>query len=258
MFSFYLVHLGCINKYLYEGYIPIVDLQSFKNVYNLNNLSLNNPWELFFYQPYNYTLSEVKKYAKNISYLICTSNFYRPDQLNIYYHNYSISFWHNFAKKYMPVKNEIILELKDIMIKLFNNSKNILGVKLRGTDFLSLRLKGHAIPPKVEKVISDVKEMDNKFKYDFIFFASEDELIKQRFVPQFGEKVKLLNPNEVIVYDRKSVITLNKKIIGNLNYAKNYLLNILVLSKCLDLVSSRGSGAAGIFILTKGFRNTKI
>ena len=31
LFSFYIIHLGCINYYLSKGYIPIVDLQSFKN-----------------------------------------------------------------------------------------------------------------------------------------------------------------------------------------------------------------------------------
>ena len=43
-----------------------------------------------------------------------------------------------------------------------------------------------------------------------------------------------------------------------IGYLKNYLLNIIILSKCLDFVSSRGSGAAGAFILTNGFRNIKI
>ena len=39
---------------------------------------------------------------------------------------------------------------------------------------------------------------------------------------------------------------------------KNYLLNIIILSKCLDFVSSKASGAAGVFILTNCFRHIKI
>ena len=38
-FSFYIVHLGCINKTLSLGYIRILDLQSFPNVYNGNDTS---------------------------------------------------------------------------------------------------------------------------------------------------------------------------------------------------------------------------
>ena len=160
----------------------------------------------------------------------------------------------------MPIKDEIIYEIELLMKKLFNNSKNILGVKIRGTDYLSQKPKDHPIPPKVEQVISDVKEMDKIYKYDYIFFASEDEIIKYKFKSEFKYKVKLLNPNVFVEYNYniKSPISLNKKIIGNLEYIKNYLLNILILSKCLDIVTSKGSGAAGIFILTNGFRHIKI
>ena len=255
-FSFYIIHLGCVNKYLLKGYIPIIDLQSFKNAYNKGNTSFGNPWELFFNQIYNYTLEDIKKYAKNIKYLKCEGRFYRPDEINIYYNNKSINFWHNFANKYMPIKNEILNQVNDIMKKLFNDSKNILGVKLRGTDYLSRKEKRHSIQPKVEKVINDVKMMDKLYKYDFIFFSTEDELIKNKFVPKFKDKIRLLNPNVHVNYDynEKNKINLNERIYGNIEYIKNYVMNIIILSNCLDIVTSRCSGAAGIFVLTNGFR----
>ena len=40
------------------------------------------------------------------------------------------------------------------MKKFFGNSKNVLGVLMRGTDYINRR--SHFIPPKIEKVISDV------------------------------------------------------------------------------------------------------
>jgi len=244
--------------YLLEGYIPIIDLMSFDNIYNKNNIS-NNPWEIFFNQPFNYTLYDVKKYAKNVTYFNCTHKFYRPNEY-IYFNKSSIIFWHQFAKKYMPVKDNIIYEARAIMKKLFNKSKNILGVKLRGTDYVAQRPKTHPIPPKVEQVISDVKLMDSLYKYDYIFFTTEDEIIKNKFIPKFRDKLKLLNPKVYVKYNfnEKSFITLNEKIIGNIEYTKNYLLNIIILSKCLDFVSSKGSGAIGVFILSNGFRNIKI
>ena len=52
-----------------DGYIPIVDLQFFNNVYNKYNKSFN-PWELFFNQPFNYTLLQVIKYGKNVITII--------------------------------------------------------------------------------------------------------------------------------------------------------------------------------------------
>jgi hypothetical protein len=242
------------------GYIPIIDLKSFPNAYNKGNTSIMNPWEFFFIQPYNYTLEEVKLYAKNIKYYKCTGKENRPREKKIYYNKNSIFFWHNFEEKFMPLKKEIIEESNSIMKQLFGNSTNILGVKVRGTDYISLKLKGHSIQPKIEKVILDVKMMDKKYKYDFIFFATEDEIIKKKFIPEFGDKLRVLNPKVKINYNYNNtyMINLNENIYGNIEYIRNYVLNIIILSKCLDIITSKCTGATGIFILTNGFRNAKI
>ena len=255
LFSFYAVHLGAVNKTLSEGLIPIIDMQSFRNKYNLGNLSFYNPWESFFYQMNNYTLDEVKKYAKNLKYGPCSA-FSKPDERFLYYDNDSVKFWRNFASKYMPIKKEILIEAKIIMKKLFGKSKNVLGVKLRGTDYLK-KPKHHAIQPRVEKVISDVREMDKKYNYDFIFFSTEDENMKNKFVKSFVKKIKILDPiiPKAVV---RSIKDLNEQSIKYLDYVKNYLLNMIIISKCLDLVASRCGGTLGIYIFSKGFRHTKI
>ena len=260
-FSFYIVHLGCIHKCLLSGLIPVIDLKSFPNVYNKGNTSINNPFELFFNQPFNYTLDDVKKYAKNIEYFDCNEGNFRPDERKIYYNKYLIMFWHNFAERYMSFKKEIIHKTENIIKQLFGNSKNILGVKIRGTDYIALKIKNHPIPPKIETLISDVKRWDIIYKYDFIFFSTEDELLKSKFVPEFGNKLKLLNPKEKLQYNynnQKEYVTMNDKIYGNLDYMMNYVYNIIILSKCLDIIAARCSGTAGIFILGKGFRHKKI
>ena len=256
-FSFYGVHLGCINKTLNEGYIPIIDLQSFENKYNKGNLSLYNPWELFFYQMNNYTLEEIKKYAKNIKYERCNSNIDRPDERFIYYQNDSMIFWRNIAKNYMSIKKELMNEAENIMKKIFGNSNNILGVKLRGTDYVRGKPHEHAIPPKVKQVIADVKDMDKQYNYDFIFLVTEDEDIKKKFIPEFGEKLKLFNPT-LLKEDIKKIEDLYEQTKAYLDFIKNYVLNIIILSKCLDLIAARCGGTMGAFIITEGFRHTKI
>ena len=54
------------------------------------------------------------------------------------------------------------------------------------------------------------------------------------------------------------VLAYNINIKGNLEYMKIYLINIIILSKCLDIIASRTAGTIVTFILTKGFRNIKI
>ena len=95
LFSNYIVFLGCINHYLHKGFIPIIDLQSFNNVFNdFNaNKSNGNPWEFFFDQPFGYTLNNIEKIAKKIQYFECEISIFRPgeklffDKINLgYYH----------------------------------------------------------------------------------------------------------------------------------------------------------------------------
>lgn len=85
LFFFYIHYLGCIVSFVKKGYIPIVDLVSFPNIFNrFNNNSLNkNPWEFYFSQPYGFTLEGVKKNSKNIQYFNCI-NYQKPYKYNIY------------------------------------------------------------------------------------------------------------------------------------------------------------------------------
>ena len=260
LFSLHNVYLGCIYQYLAKGYIPIVDMKSYKNSYNNYKLLNNNIWELFFEQPFGYTLEEIEKKAKFKEKKECSSKGLRPNEINIYYSHVAINYWHDFAKKFMPIKKDIVDEADIIMKKLFFKSKNILGVKLRGTDYIAIKPRGHSKMPDLNTTINDVKKMDIKNNYDWIFISSEDERIKERYINKFKDKIKHLNPNKVINYNYKqpTIITYNKVVKGNLDYARNYLLNIIILSKCTDLVTVRCSGAAGVFILTEGFRNTLI
>ena len=258
LFSFYIFYLGCATQYINLGYIPIIDLKTHPNIYNGFNTSINyNPWELFFEQPYGYKMDEVLQKEKNIVYIKCIESIKRPEELDIYYHKDLIKYWHNLGKKYIPIKREIIKESNFIMKNLFNNSKNVLGVKIRGTDYIKLKPKGHPKPPNIEDAVQDVKKMYLKNKYDWIFFASEDEKIKERFINEFKNKIKYLNSKQKINYTNYYFVK-NKNVCGNVEYSKNYVMNIYILSKCIDIVMTRGSGGAGIILLTEGFRNSLI
>ena len=99
---------------------------------------------------------------------------------------------------------------------------------------------------------------DEKYKYDYIFFTTEDDNIKKKFLPEFKDKIKLLNPND------SYMINFTDKQLQHLNYVKNYFFSVtmtlrnlvIILSNCLDIISSRCAGAAGVITITKGFRNS--
>lgn len=260
LFSFYNVYLGCVIKYISLGYIPIFDLLSFPNIYNKMKvrLSSKNPWEIFFYQPFGYNLKDVIHKAKNVIFTECQPNI-MPDS-NIFSNNILMDFWSKIAKFYVPIKNEILIEANNYIKKIFDNSKNILGILVRGTDYITIKPKDHPIPPTPEMVINDIKILNKKNNYDSFFISTEDDNIRKIFIKEFKNKLKYLIyiKNINYNYNNKNFIGYNKNILGNLEYIKIYLLNIIILSKCIDLISANTSGAIGVFILTNGFRYSKI
>lgn len=57
---------------------------------------------------------------------------------------------------------------------------------------------------------------------------------------------------------KKDILAYSIDFKSNIEFNKIYLLNIIILSKCLDLLAANTSGTIGAFILTKGFRNYKV
>lgn len=176
--SFYIHYVGCLSRFLNSGYIPIIDLKSFPNIFNGFNISSinKNPWEDYFEQPFGYTLNNVKKYSKNISYFKCTKLFNYPIYY-IYKNTALLDYYHYISMRYLPLKKELIKESNFMKEKLFKNSQNILGILARGTDYIAAKPKNHPIPPKIKMMIKDINEMDKKYYYDWFFLSTEDDKV---------------------------------------------------------------------------------
>ncbi len=253
LFSYYIVHLGCIINYLKHGYIPILDVGSFSNILSGNNNPEDNPWEEFFNQPCGYTLDDVVK-MKDVEIFECECVLDMPDEKTVYSKPIMLNYHHIIQEKYMSVNRNILKEAKKIWYKLFRHSKNVLGIFVRGTDYSSLQPGGHSRQPSIDTIINDTITMDKQNKYDYIFLGTEDDDIRNAFIKKFGKKLKYLVPKDKLVYN-SGYLTYSKNVFGNMDFSKTYLLSIVILSKCIDIISSRTSGAAGVFIISNGFRN---
>jgi hypothetical protein len=258
LFSNYIVYLGCLRKFMIQGFIPSFDFESYKNFINgfSDNPLRENPWEYYFNQPFGFRYKDVIQKGKNIKYFECIGDEKRPNG-DIFLSKESMNYWHNMANKYIPIKDEIIKQSNDIIKKLFKETRNVLGVLLRGTDYIARKPPTHPIPPETKDVI---KLLDYKNKYDWVFLATEDRNIRQEFISAIGIKIKcLLNKFEIFYnYTTKDFLSNNIDFKRNREFNKNYLLNIIILSKCIDFISARTSGAIGVFILSKGFRNYNV
>ena len=70
--------------------------------------------------------------------------------------------------------------------------------------------------------------------------------------------MKYLKTNSTFKYNNTKILAYNKEIIGNLEFMKVYLINMIILSKCIDIICGRTNGAVFAFIITKGFRNIRV
>ena len=84
-------------------------------------------------------------------------------------------------------------------------------------------------------------------------------IIRKKFILEIGDKLKFLKTKDNIKYNytNKDYLAYNNNIKG-INFTKIYLINIIILSKCIDIICSRTAGSVGAFIFTKGFRNIKV
>lgn len=263
LFCYYNVYLSCIETFLIKGYIPIIDLKSFPNLLNgyLINYTNTNPWEYYFEQPFCYNLNDVLNKAEKKIYFECKNLGKAPVFFQYFNKSLSIIFWNNIAKNYLPIKKGIIREANIIKNRLFKNSNNVLGVFIRGTDYLSVKPKRHPIVPLTENIIKDIKIMNKKYKYDMIFAVSEDKRIRKQIIKEFGYKLKYLLPKKEINYNYtgKKLLYNYKNIVGSKDNLKNYILNMVILSKCIDIITSITNGSVFVLILNKGiFRHKKI
>lgn len=257
LLSFYFHYMGCIHMHLYKGEIPIVDL-TFPNIFNgFNTSQTENPWEIFFEQPFGYKLLDVQKHAKNIQY-INLPNCFTFSAHTIYYQPVLLDFYHTIVNKYIPIKEEIINESKVIMNNLFKGSYNVLGILARGTDYIAKRPRFHPVAPTVEMIINDIKEMDRKYNYDYYFLTTEDVNIRMKLIQEFGSKLKFLKPKKDIEYDNQNFLYKYKSLHKNIDLNKVYLISIYILSKSIDIISARTGGALILFILSDGFRNKRV
>ena len=54
---------------------------------------------------------------------------------------------------------------------------------VRGTDYITVKPKNHAVQPDIKTVFKDIKDLHNKNYYDWIFIATEDDInVKYKFI----------------------------------------------------------------------------
>lgn len=201
---------------------------------------------IFFYQPFLYTLNDIDIKSSKIIY---TQKIKRPptyvkdDILKKIYKPY--------FDKYIKIKYKYLEPYSNIEFENnIQNKKRILGIIARGTDYTSIKPKRHRIPPTADLLISDCKKEISNYKFDNIYLVTEDKKIEDEFKKEFS--------NILILSNQNTIETDGKKYLSDYHYnddiierSRRYLKSVLYLCECTKIIGAHTSAATFIKLQCK-------
>lgn len=238
-----------------KGWIPVVDLKNYSCQYQQDG---ENVWELFFEQPFGYTLDDIQT-SKNIirsyygMYPYNKYDFY----VDVLDHPEKCKRIAQYYKKYIKPQPKVLECMEKTLVDLHIDNKT-LGVLCRGTDYLTRQPKYHPRQPDPEIVIDDAQKFMKCNGYDSIFVATEDEIVLDMFKKIFGDRLKFisqprlrLNDSHHFLSDIKTANDIRNQI------ALDYYTALYILSHCPAILAGRTAGTLGAVFMSEGFEWSK-
>ena len=262
LFYHYNMIMGHIRYALTKDFLPVVDMQNYPNAYLApEKLGKENSWEYYFEQPLRINLEDAYNGENVILNDIKKTFFSSPHDKFFYeHHNNILTEWRMLVKLgLLKVKTARMEEIATVRQKLFAPNDRVLGVLLRGTDYVAIRPKWHPIPPPVEFALSIIVEKLREWQYNKIYLATEDKNIVQIFKQVFGN-VCITFDKAFLDYNPDNWVSAQRIDRDNDHFlqGKEYLTEILLLSTCNSLVAARCSGTVGAMMMADNFEHTYV
>lgn len=227
-----------------KHYLPYVDFKSFQTQYSDGN----NVWEYFFSQPSRLTYDEVYQ-SRSVRFsgpMLFDDVDYRLYEKDIFTDSALCArccdlIWDNIR---LSDEAEALADAEGAALDI----QNCIGVFIRGTDYTALKPSGEFVQPTIEMVVEKIDEYLHRMPDAHIFLVTEDAANYEALRRIYGEKLLITSYDHFLSnYDGKDflskshVLTEDKKKRG-----MEYLVKILLLSRCSCLISSitRGSISA--------------
>lgn len=252
LFSYVETILPRIVYAVEHDYIPVVDMCTFDN--SLRKDRDHNPWEDFFEQPGDLSLSDAYESNRIVLSDAGVPEKHPSDSADFLSgSDESLEHWRKAFRKYIRIHDSIIKQADKKHEELFGCNEKVLGVLARGTDYVAMKPAGHPIQPDVSQIVERVKQTILEKGYNRIFLATEDANIARELKKEFGD---ICVTNDVDYIDYKGNYLADEKnnkqmSAGNKNV--DYLINLLLLSRCQGIVAGRTSGTIGAALMSEGW-----
>ena len=261
LFSNFLVFAGHIRYALSNGWLPVIDMQNYPNSYlPPEKLGKENSWEYYFEQPLRIGLDQA--YSGENVILGIGDDPPSPippwNKIKFYEAQDTVTEeWRMLVKLgLLKVKPERMKEISALRQKLFAPNDRVLGVHLRGTDYLTGRGFNHPIPPPIEFALSTVVAKLQEWRCNKIFLATEDKEIVSVFKNVFRDFCVIID-KDYINHKPGNFVSATRIDRPNDHFlqGKEYLTEMMLLTMCNSFVTARCSGATGVMMLSNMFEN---
>lgn len=258
--SYIITNVRLMKYAMDNGYIPLVDMMNYHNAYNADTYKEHNVWEYYFEQPLNkYSLEDAYR-SKNVllsDIRIPKHKDGEPDfTMNFMGNTAVVQRWSEFTRKYLRLNEKTNNYIDEVWNNLVKNDDRVIGIVLRGTDYVTSRPKNHPIQPTVEQMVKKVQEVMVEQSCNKVFLATEDLTYRDAVCHEFGDAV-IENPKPYVKYTGGGIngYSLRRDNDGYMR-GLEYLTTMVCLSKCNCLVAGRCGASVVALMLSEGYEYT--
>lgn len=283
VFSYNRKYFGIATRLLTVlGFIYYAEKKKMKIVIDMNreiDQGISNVWDLYFKQPMyekDVDSSSIKYIYDNCSYAIApfptrfnycnsTNDFSKfrkivkptiifPSSRDFINNKSKEALFEELYNRYIRFNEQTKIYLDNEYEKILKNKSNVLGVLIRGTDYVQRKPKKHPIQPTACEVIEKIKELKTKEKWEYIYLATEEKKNEDLFNRSFPGKVLI---NKRMYYDgdySNKWLCDSKHNRKNDEYLKDleYLSSMNLLSKCDMFIGGMCGGTQTVLIMNGG------
>ncbi len=239
-----------INYAKQKGFVPYVDWKNYVTQYFDGK---NNVWNYFFKQPSK--ISEKEVYSSKNVYLsgwtFKNINYQGLFESDIFFNAEIKRKSYDLLIKNLSFSDEILNKVC-VEAKIIDINRCI-GVYVRGTDYIKLKPSGEYVQPNIRLVEEKIDDFNKKYNAP-IFLVTEDGDIYDSLVKKYGSIIRIVSFDSFIrnydgkdVLSKSSVLDEDKKLRG-----QNYLVKMILLSRCKYLISSITQGSKFSYALNGG------
>ncbi len=216
--------------------IPVIDMESQKNNYITDDeVGKVNGWEKFFLQPAGCHVKDIQR-SRNI--VESSRSRFGTEAIDL--------------RENLRLQPGLEKEIEEYCSKYFKDENKILGVLVRGSDYVNMKPFGHAIQPDLDMVMEAVDRKYSSRKYDLIYVCTEEEQILTLFCEKFHDKV-FYHPAARVKGKENGYLAQSSLYKDNDPYrvGADYWIALCALSRCNALVAGNCGGTQVALMLNQ-------